>query len=101
MKPFSLREIHMYEKILILRGLLQKEIDPNNNWKKIMDLESHSEARHKSRKGELLSNSAIDFIRKVCGLEQFDSKEIDHVLGVIGTNAFVTEDNLTSSPLYR
>ena len=101
MQPFSLREIHMYEKIIILRGLLQKELDPRNSWLKILELESHKVARHKSRKGTLLSNSAIEFIHKVCGLQEFEDSEIDHVLGVLGTNAFVTEDNMTGSPLYR
>lgn len=96
MAPFSRREAHMYEKVLILRALLQKMTNPSN-WLKIRELQSHSTARLQTRKGELLSKAAIEFIHRVCQLKDFSDEEIDYVLGVLSTNAFVTEDNLTNS----
>lgn len=98
---FQINEAYMYEKIIILRGLLCKELNPDI-WNKIQSLESHSQERKETIKGSLLSKSAIEFIQETCGLIQFSCDEIDHVVGVLGTNAFWNNDNnMASETIFR
>lgn len=55
-----------------------------------MDLQSHADNLKETQAYTKLHNSSLYFVKECCGLN-FDSA-IDHVLGIIGVNAFVNDD---------
>lgn len=84
----------------VLRGVLQKAQNPAK-WSKILELQSHGEERSRVEHARQQKNSAIRFVRQVCGQSQCQEEEIDHVLGAIGVNAFVSDDGVSQAQLYR
>ncbi|XP_035716177.1 SET domain-containing protein SmydA-8-like [Folsomia candida] len=96
----SCREDNIYEKMLVLRGCLIKLRDPFK-WSLLVQLESHKDARFENA-GALISRKNCDFILKRCALSpQLTEAEVDHILGVIIVNAYVTEDNVSTSPDFQ
>ncbi|XP_021947997.2 SET domain-containing protein SmydA-8 [Folsomia candida] len=90
----------VYEGVTVLRGVLQKAQNPAK-WSKILELQSHGEERSRVEHARQQKNSAIRFVRQVCGQSQCQEEEIDHVLGAIGVNAFVSDDGVSQAQLYR
>lgn len=67
-------------------GLLQQY---KECWEAILSLEPHSEARAKNTFGSRLLRETVQFVQETCKLEErFESKLIDHIVGVWGINSF-------------
>jgi hypothetical protein len=90
----------VYEAITVLRGVLLKQLDPTS-WSKILDLQSHSEERSQTELGRKLGESSIHFVREICQQKHINEEVINHVLGAIGVNAFVSDDGVSKARLYR
>lgn len=93
-------QCNIYEGVTVLRGVLQKQLNPSN-WSKISQLQSHAEERNEVEHARKLRHSCIHFVRQICGQSQCQEEEIDQVLGAIGVNAFVSDDGVSQAMLFR
>ena len=89
----------MYEKILILRGVIIRDRDAAL-WAKIQALEDHAELRAQEHTSDLLLDTTFRFIREACGID-VDKKTVDHIIGSVIVNAFVSDDGLAAADSYR
>ncbi|CAG7710850.1 unnamed protein product, partial [Allacma fusca] len=89
----------LYEKIIVLRGILQKSRNPSD-WNKIQQLQTHSDARQENPVSSLMLEQCITFIRVACGLTDLVDKDVDQVLGAVVVNAFVSDDSVSSADLF-
>lgn len=86
-QPYFTKPVQ-YELINTLRSLLLMLIEPEK-WKELAQLESHSEARAKNPGSVRAVKEHVHFIHSVCNLTvQFETRLIDHVVGVWGINSF-------------
>jgi hypothetical protein len=77
-----------------LRGL---ELRRNNPvmWRRLNLLMDHEEERNNEPEfQEMFQVNIINFLRKVCGLEEYEESEIFRIIGIIRTNALQVRINI-------
>jgi hypothetical protein len=77
-----------------LRGL---ELRKNNPvmWRRLNLLMDHEEERNNEPEfQEMFQVNIINFLRKVCGLEEYEESEIYRIIGIIRTNALQVRINI-------
>ena len=77
-----------------LRGL---ELRKNNPvmWRRLNLLMDHEEERNNEPEfQEMFQVNIINFLRKVCGLEEYEESEIFRIIGIIRTNALQVRINI-------
>jgi hypothetical protein len=79
--------INEYFSIETLRCLLLRT-QSHTHWKRVLEMENHSNDRRDNRKAKETLLFITHFIRESCGLFEFDLETIDHVVGVLSVNTF-------------
>uniref|UniRef100_A0A2P2I598 Protein msta-like n=1 Tax=Hirondellea gigas TaxID=1518452 RepID=A0A2P2I598_9CRUS len=84
-KFFQINE--MYECITPLRCLWLKQNEPKK-WDQLMTMESHLDARQKSKATELDKTNVIDFVRGYLKYQDFVDEDVYKVCGILEVNGF-------------
>lgn len=106
---------YQYDFINFLRALLLRDHANNvsgendqattdqyrENWEAMLSLESHAKARAKNAFANRLLTECTQFVHKTCKLEdKFETKLIDHVVGVWAINSFGANPPAGAKPGY-